>query len=58
MKDSLLITDSALVDINIRNDINAYQLSGLNTIAVVKANRLIVSKFGVDTTMARIVLEK
>lgn len=58
MKDSLLITDSALIDINIRNDINEYQLSGLDAIAVVKANRLIVSKFGVDTTMARISFSK
>ena len=58
MKDSLLITDSASVDINIRNDINAYQLSGLDAVAVLKANKLIVSKFGIDTTMARISFSK
>jgi len=54
LKDSLLITDSAMVDISIRNDINAYQLRGLDANVVLKANKLIVSKFGVDTTLARI----
>lgn len=58
MKDSLLMTDSALVDINMRNDINAYQLTGLDAVAFFKANKLIVSKFGVDSTMARVSFAK
>ncbi len=54
LKDSLLITDSAMVDISIRNDITAYQLKGLDANVVLEANKLIVSKFGVDTTLVRV----
>ncbi|MBK8552554.1 MAG: translocation/assembly module TamB domain-containing protein [Ignavibacteria bacterium] len=54
LKDSLLITDSAKIDIAIKNDINGYQLTGLEANVVIKANKLIVSKFLLDTTIARV----
>ncbi|MEO8664353.1 MAG: hypothetical protein ABI462_02560 [Ignavibacteria bacterium] len=50
MKDSLLITNDALLNINIRNDVNALDLTGFDADAVFSANKLIVSGFALDTT--------
>ncbi|HMS64542.1 MAG TPA: hypothetical protein PKD83_04735 [Ignavibacteria bacterium] len=53
-KDSLILTDSALLDINISNNISGYKLSQFNADIFLKANKLIVSRFKVDSTKVNI----
>lgn len=53
-KDSLFITRDAPLDINIRNDITGTELSGLDAKVIFSANKLIVSKFPLDTTLVSV----
>ncbi len=54
LNDSLLIADTAKINISVRNDITAYKLSKLEADAVIKSNKLVVSKFPLDTTFVRV----
>lgn len=53
-KDSLLITNDAPLDIMIKNDISGSGLSGLDAKIVFSADKIIVSKFPLDTTIVSI----
>ena len=53
LDDSLLITDSAKIDVSIKNDLNNKEISKLEASAVIEANKLIVSKMLLDSTMVR-----
>ncbi|MBP9191126.1 MAG: hypothetical protein KBF96_01095 [Ignavibacteria bacterium] len=53
-KDSLLIVKDAPLNVNIKNDINRNELSGLDAKVTFSADKMIVSKFPLDTTLLRV----